>query len=200
MACRTLRREVRQLSSDVYGLFKLIKGVPEFFKKRVTVNRAQELIKTDLDRRMERFLETVRNGIYDRPNSPYLKLLQLAGCEFVDLCDQVRRCGIEPTLARLAGEGVYLTVDEFKGKKEIVRGQHSFRVTPGSFDSCNASPGYRTQSSGTSNHPIRSFVSLDLLSIRIPMACVAFAAHELFSSVHAMFDSILPGAGAINNY
>jgi hypothetical protein len=194
-----MKRDVLQLRSDVQGLVALIKGVPEFLRERVTLQRAGEQIRRDLDGREERFLATVRSGIYDHPKSPYLKLLRLAGCEFSDVQREVQRYGIEETLTRLAGEGVYFTVEEFKGKKDVIRGRHSFRVSPGSFDSLNRSAGYRTQSSGTSNQPIRSFVSLVLLSIRTPVSCVAFAAHGLFSCAHAMYDSILPGAGGINN-
>jgi hypothetical protein len=199
MSLQLLKRDVSQLRSDVRGLVALVKGVPEFFKERVTVQGAQEQIRKDLDHREERFLETARTGIYDRPDSPYLKLLKLAGCEFADLQAQVRRCGVEETLRQLAREGVYLTSDEFKGKKEVTRGRHCFRVIPHYFDSLRASGGYRTQSSGTTNQPIRSFVSLDLLAIRTPATCLAFAAHDLFSRAHAMYDSVLPGSAGINN-
>ena len=194
-----MKRDVLQLRSDVQGLLSLIKGVPEFLRERVTLQRAGEQIRRDLDGREERFLATVRTGIYERAKSPYLKLLQLAGCEFSDLQREVRGSGIEETLVRLAQEGVYLTVEEFKGKKEVIRGRHSFRVSPDDFDNNNGSAGYRTQSSGTSNQPTRSFVSLKLLSIRTPATCVTFAAHGLLSCAHAMYDAILPGAGGINN-
>jgi hypothetical protein len=194
-----LQRDLSQLGSDIRGMARLIKAAPEFFRERVTVERAREQIKRDFDRREERFLEVVRSQIFERPKSPYLQLLRFAGCEFADVHAQVRRCGVEDTLAQLAREGVYLSSEEFKGKKDVTRGRHSFRVTPGSFENPNVAGGYRTQSSGTTNHPIRSFVSLDLLAIRTPAACLAFAAHDLFSSVHAMYDSVLPGAAGINN-
>jgi hypothetical protein len=199
MKAAMLHRDFRQMRSDIGGLFELIKEVPQFSRERVTLESATEEIKRDLDRREERFLELVRSQIFERPKSPYFKLLSLAGCEFSDLQDSVRRFGIEETLVRLASEGAYLTIEEFKGKKDVIRGRHSFRVFPNSFDNDSGSAGYRTQSSGTSNEPTRSFVSLGLLSIRTPASSVAFAAHGLFSHVHAMYDSILPGSGGINN-
>jgi hypothetical protein len=195
----SIRRDLSQLQSDVRGTLALIKAVPGFFRERVTLQRAQEQIKRDLDRREERFLDVARTQIFARPESPYLKLLRHAGCEYGDFQTLIRRCGIEQTLARLASEGVYLTVEEFKGKKDVVRGGLSFPVLPGCLEVKQQSAGYRIQSSGTSNQPVRSFVSLDLLSIRTPATCVAFAAHGLFAHAHAMYDSILPGSGAINN-
>jgi hypothetical protein len=180
-------------------MLRLVKAVPGFFRERVTLERAKEEIKRGLDRREERFLEIVRSQIFERPKSPYLRLLALAGCEFSDLQAQVRRCGIEDTLAQLAREGVYLSSAEFKGKKEVTRGGHCFRVAPGCLENPNVAGGYRTQSSGTTNQPIRSFVSLDLLAIRTPATCLAFGAHDLFSRAHAMYDSVLPGSAGINN-
>jgi hypothetical protein len=194
-----LQRDLSQLGSDIRGMVRLIKAVPGFFRERVTLERAKEQIKRELDRREERFLDNVRSQIFERPQSPYLQLLRLAGCEFSDLRAQVKRCGIEDTLTQLAREGVYLSSDELKGKKQVIRGRYSFRVTPGCFESPNVAGGYRTQSSGTTNQPIRSFVSLDLLAIRTPASCLAFAAHDLFSCAHAMYDSILPGSAGINN-
>ena len=180
-------------------MFTLAKAVPEFFSEQITLQRAEEEIKKALDHREERFLDVARTRIYERPSSPYTKLLKLAGCEFSDLQIQVRRHGVEETLRQLAREGVYLTSEEFKGKKEVVRGKQSFRVAPGDFEHPDSSAEYPTQSSGTTNQPIRSFVSLDLLAIRTPATCLFFAAHNLFSYAHAMYDAILPGPAGINN-
>ena len=195
----SLKRNFRQLNSDLKGMFTLVRAVSEFFSERLTLQRAEEEIERDLDCREEKFLELARARIYGCPTSPYLKLLKFARCEYSDLQTHVHRFGLEATLKQLAGEGVYLTADEFKGKKEVVRGGTAFRVTPGHFECPDGSAGYRTQSSGTINQPIRSFVSLDLLKKRAPVTCIFFAAHNLFSHFHAMYDAILPGAAAINN-
>ncbi|HEY7320988.1 MAG TPA: hypothetical protein VIE89_25770 [Candidatus Binatia bacterium] len=193
------KRNCRQLNSDLKGMLALMRAVPEFFSERLNLQRAQEEIKRDLDHREEKFLSLVHAQIYGRADSPYLKLLKLARCEFSDLRTQVRRFGLERTLKQLAEEGVYLTADEFKGKKEVLRGGKSFRVTASHFECPDSTAGYRTQSSGTSNQPIRSFVSLNLLAIRAPVTYLFFAAHNLFSHSHAMYDAILPGSAGINN-
>jgi len=199
MNIETVKRNYRQLNSDLKGMFSLVRAMPEFFSERITLRRAEEEIKRDLDHREEKFLELVHARIYERPSSPYLQLLKLVRCEYSDLRAQVHRFGLEGTLKQLAGEGVYLTADEFKGKKEVVRGGKSFRVRPSHFECPNLPAGYRTQSSGTINQPIRSFVSLNLLAMRVPVTCLFFAAHNLFSHSHAMYDAILPGAAGINN-
>jgi hypothetical protein len=194
-----IKRDLSQVGSDLQGLSTLVSAVPQFFRQRATLQWAQEEINKAFDYREKRFLELVRSQIFERPTSPYRKLFRVAGCEFSDLRAQVRRSGIEGTLKQLAREGVYFTSEEFKGKKEVIRGGQSFHVVPEFFNNRGVSTGYRTQSSGTTNDPIRSFVSLDLLRIRTPATYLFFVAHGLFSHAHAMYDAILPGSAGLNN-
>jgi len=187
---------------DLWKLFTipiaLPRGVRRFLNERTTVPRAEEEIRRLLDDRERRFLELVRQRIYGRPTSPYLRLLKIAGCEFSDLWDHTHRYGLEPTLDRLAREGVYLTSEEFKGKKDVVRGAQSFRVSQGDFQRAEVSAGFATQSSGTSNRPVPLFISLDWLAVRTLTMAVFFSAHDLFRYSHVMYDAILPGS-AVNH-
>ena len=102
-------------------------------------------------------------------------------------------------MEQLAREGVYLTSDEFKGKRAVVRGTRTFWVSPQDFKRADAPAGFATQSSGTRNDPVRSFVSLDWLAERSLVVAAVFAAHDLFPRAHAMYDAILPGGSAVNN-
>jgi hypothetical protein len=180
-------------------MFALARALPEFLRERLTVERAEEQTKRALDRREESFIELARARIYENPGSPYLRLLKIAGCEFSDLRAEVDRRGLEPTLERLAGEGVYLTSDEFKGKKEVARGGESFLVSPGDFAPAESAPGFTSQSSGTRNQPISSVLSLDLLAVWALAKCVCFSAHDLFSRSHAVYDAILPTSGGVRD-
>ncbi len=194
-----LSRRYRELQNglrnfDVKGKIALSAAVGEFLRERITVHRAKQEVGRALETRSERFLDLVRTQIYERPASPYLKLLKNSGCDFSDLQTQVRRRGIEQTLEQLAADGVYLTSDEFKGKKEIVRGRECFRVTPADFARADLPVGFTIQSSGTRNRPVRSVIPLDWLAIRTIGTGVFFAAHDLFSYAHAIYDAILPGS------
>ena len=181
------------------GAYRLGRALPAFFREQIIVPRAEEEIKRMLASREERFLELARSRIYAYPESPYLRLLKIAGCEFADLQAQVNRDGLEKTLERLATQGVYLTSDEFKGKKEVVRGGQSFLVFPENFQRRDSAPGFITQSSGTGSRPTRSLVALDWLALRALSTCVLFSAHDLFACSHALCDAMLPGSGGINN-
>ncbi len=87
-----------------------------------------------LANRERNLLTIVRRAIYENERSPYLKLLKLAGREYGDLEHMIWSDGIEPTLKKLCQEGVYISIEEFKGKKEVTRGGNVFQFTEGDFD------------------------------------------------------------------
>ena len=85
-------------------------------RRRVTI------VRTRLQRRGDDFLAVARRSIYGWPASPYRRLLAHAGCEYGDLERLVRDDGVEGALATLLQHGVFLTVEEFKGRRPAVRG------------------------------------------------------------------------------
>jgi hypothetical protein len=199
---RALQERYREFRSDlgkIRSTLALAAALPRFLGDPFTVPRAEEEIKRLLDNRVDRFLELIRTQIYARPDSAYLRLLKHAGCEFSDLQRHVHHHGIEETLVELVKEGVYLTSDEFKGKKEVVRGGEAFRVSPGHFERVDLSAGFPIQSSGTRNAPYQTFSSLDWRTLQITGEAISFHAHDLFSCVHALYEPIVAGSVGAGN-
>ncbi len=196
----TVKANVSQLKSDLRkagATLALIRSLRGFFREQVTVERAEGEIRRSLETREERFLELIQTRVYARPSSAYLKLLNFAGCDYSDLRASVRRHGLEGALEQLAKAGVYLTAEEFKGKREVVRGTLSFSVSPGEFDLQDSVSGFVTESSGSSNRPVRTLNPIDWIAIRTFSIGVYLKAHDLFSRSHAVYDAILPGTGGI---
>src|SRR5258706_1951064 len=100
----------------------LAASLGDFLREPVTLARAEDKIKRDLERREEDFLRVARGEIYARPDSPYLKLLGLARRAFADLEAEARRHGLVKTMEKLARQLVYLTSDECRLTKPTVRG------------------------------------------------------------------------------
>jgi hypothetical protein len=201
---RELKNRYRELKIEIKNVnlrstFALAGAVRRFVSERVTLERAEREVKATLESRGQIFLDLARARIYARPGSPYLKLLKFAGCEYADLATHVRRDGLEATLEELAGQGVYLTADEAKGKKEVMRGSLSFRVSPADLRNDLSSPGFVVESSGTSNRPLRSAASFDRFADWALTQCIFFSAHGLFSYSHAVYDAILPAGGGLRN-
>ena len=83
--------------------------------------------------RERNFLDTARSVIFANPAHPYHYMFRLAGCSYEDLERRVHREGLESTLAAIHRAGVWLSHDEFKGKKPIVRSGQTISASSASF-------------------------------------------------------------------
>jgi hypothetical protein len=179
------------------GFFRDLK---DFLQNPITVEEAEQEVKRRIGSREEKFLSLIETQVISRPNSPYRRLFKFAGCELGDLRDHARRHGLERTLEKLAGEGVYLTPDEFKGKRAVVRGRDSFRVDLRELDNTfEGAPSLSMHTSGTSNRPRQYFISLSTMASRAFPMCLFFSAHNLFSSSYGVYDAILPANGGVRD-
>jgi len=113
-----------------------------------------ESIRHNFENREANFLAVVRDSICAYPSNPYRRMLQLAQCEYEDLEREVRRKGLESALTALLDAGVYLTQDEAKGRKPIVRSGELIPSGESSFLN-PAATGIQAQSSGSSGRHTR---------------------------------------------
>lgn len=179
--------------------FTLTVGVRDFLRDRLTLVQAEEQIKRGLDQRERNCIELIRTRVFEDPDSPYRPLFAHAGCAFSDFQASVHQHGVDGALERLAAAGVYLTSDEFKGKREVVRGGTSFPVAPERFLRQGPASGFIGLSSGTRNQPVSTFIPLDWLAVRTAAAGLFCASHDLYSRAHAFYDGILPAGPGMNN-
>src|SRR3954447_7323901 len=100
---------------DLMKALRLTRDFPRFVRRPLSERRATEIIRRRLETREARFLRMAQRAIYNRPASPYLKLLRAAGCDLGDLRRLVHTEGLEGALERLDDSGVYVSLDEFKG-------------------------------------------------------------------------------------
>ena len=115
-----------------------------------SIVESKQVIIEGLRQRDQNFLNLVKKGIYENQKSPYLKLLKVAGCEFGDIELLVRQNGLEPTLNKLLAAGVYIGWEEFKGKREVVRGGQHFHFREADFDNPYLAGYYHVRSRLTS--------------------------------------------------
>ena len=115
---------------------RLVGGLRRYLRNPLTLAEARATLRCRLERREADFLALARDAVFANPRSPYRALLRLAGCEYGDLERLVRRDGVEGALRALLRQGVYLTVDEFKGRRRSFeaprrsRAGRSFSRTP----------------------------------------------------------------------
>jgi hypothetical protein len=142
---------------------RLVGGLPHMLRRPIRAGDARSVLRRRLERRDADFLDLVRAGVYEGPGSPYRELFRLAGCEYGDLERLVAREGLEEALRQLYARGVYLTVDELKGRRAAIRGSTAIQVDPARLFSPRLAPHLLSQSSGSRG--ARSVVPISLPAV-----------------------------------
>jgi hypothetical protein len=177
----------RGLAGDVAKLVRVARDLPRFLRTPLDADAAAGAIRARLATREATFLAMAVRSIYGRPSSPYVKLLRAAGCELADLRQLVESDGLEPALERLAAAGVYLTFEEFKGRKDVVRGSQRFTMAEDEFDNPDLTPHLEARSGGSRSPGTSVKMALPYLSELAAYTCVALHAHGLARHEHAVW-------------
>lgn len=167
-------RRTRQVSADLRRGFSYGSTV---LREPVTYESAVASIRARLRTRAGRFLDTVERTIFGNPNSPYRPLLDHAGYDFAGLRALVLQEGVEPALRRLRDDGVYLSVEEFKGLREARRGACTLRFGEDDFRNPLVRSGFPTVSGTRPRAGTRSLVPATEPRIRAEHFAVTFAAY-----------------------
>ena len=134
--------------------------LPSFLRHPLTLQEIRPILRRRLEQREADFLGLMKRAVYEYAGSPYRDLLRLAGCEYGDLERLMVQGGVEGTLRTLFREGVYLTAEEFKGRRPIVRGNATIAVDPNSFQnslSTSAVPAHTSGSRGAGTPVVLDF-------------------------------------------
>ena len=185
--------------SDLIKYSRLAWGLRDFLRGTITLEQSKQVISDRLRNRERNFLSLVQKGIYQNPKSPYLKLLRIAGCEFGDIESLVNQDGIEATLHKLLAEGVYLSWEEFKGKRGVVRGGNHLWFRERDFDNPFLPVYYQVQSSGTRSAGTRTTFDLshhlETSYYRLPMLAV----NNALDVPLGLWKPVLPAKSGISN-
>ncbi len=122
---------------DLRAAARYVTGLGPFLRRPLGSGEAHRRVRDQLALRETAFLDLLERSVFDRRDrdgGPYLKLLRHAGVSKEDVRELVRHEGIEGALGRLYDEGVYVTLDEFKGRRPIRRGSLEVEVRPSDFD------------------------------------------------------------------
>jgi hypothetical protein len=179
---------------DLLAGTRLVLSLPRLLRDPVTPDRARSILEARLRRRDADFLALLRR-ILATESGPYFRLLQHAGCGLGDVERLVRGGGTEEALRTLARAGVYLTVEEFKGRRPVVRGTLRFEVDPAALRRPGAGRSLPAHTSGSRGTP--AAVPIDLASIRdwAVDACLDYEARGGQDWIHARWT--VPGGDSL---
>jgi hypothetical protein len=175
---------------------RLAQRLPRFLRNTLSIEEARSTVRRRVAQRTEHFLSLVRDVFLARPENPYYRLLGSIGCTYGDVQRLIETKGLESALLALHQAGVCLSVEEFKGRRPVVRGSLSFQVNPAHLLNPNAVVVAPRASSGSRG--ARTLIPLDLDSIRDQALdiCVTFDSHGGADWSFAVWD--VPGGAAID--
>ena len=147
---RPLADRLRPWTEDAAAGVRLLRGLPTFLRNPTTLEQARAELDERLRHREPRFVALVNRAIYhEHSPNPIRHLLRAAGCEPGDLAGLVEQEGVEGALHALYQRGVYLTLDEFKGRQPVVRGSTRLTIDPSLFANPGSGRQFASQTSGS---------------------------------------------------
>jgi hypothetical protein len=167
-------------------------AVRRFLKHPITLDEAKRVVRARMEQRAQNLVLTVTRGVYNHPASPYLALLTHAGCELGDFRDLVARKGVDQALRQLREAGVYVTYEEFKGRKPIERPGLTIPTRASDFDNPDARRDLAGRTSGSTGAAVKFAIDLDYIAARASQRLIALAAHDLVGVPSAYWRGILP--------
>ncbi len=169
--------------------FRAISELPRYLCQPLAPAECRAILQTRLAQREDDFLYLARSTIYADDSSPYRALLRHAGCEYGDLDRLVRKEGLEAALAVLFREGVYLSADEFKGRRPAVRGGMTIAAGADLLRNPLTVPHFWTTTGGSRG--AAALVRLDLACIRdrAVNTCLALDARGGMNWRHAIWST-----------
>ncbi len=183
--------------------FRFIDGFRRFTKTRMEPEEAAALARTFIKKRVqareENFLNLAEKGIFQYSESPYRKLLEHRRIRFDDLKQWVSMDGIEAGLRTLEREGIYFTVDEFKGRVPVIRDGLRVQCNPSMFDNPFLSFVYEVRSGATRSAGTRVRIDFDYLHQRSMYDAMLLDIHICLTAPVANWFPVFPGAPGINS-
>jgi hypothetical protein len=149
---------------DVTTFARYARGLRRFLGHPLTPLECRRMVADQLSAREASFLRVLERAVFASPRSPYRRLLEHAGIELGDIARAVRQDGIEATLETLYAKGVYVTLEQFKGRRAIERPGLSLPVRPGDFDNPLLARHFEVTTGGSRGAGRRVMVDLDLLT------------------------------------
>jgi hypothetical protein len=185
--------------ADARALGRFVRGLRSFLRWRITPEEARQIVRQNIARRGENLLETLERNVFANRRSPYLALLRRADVGLEDIRRMVAGDGLEASLETLHGAGVYVTFEEFKGRRPIVRDGLELPVTARDFDNPLAARSFAGRTSGSTGPATRTALDLDHLIDQVPAKALEADAFGMWSAPMALWRAVPPSPTGLRN-
>jgi hypothetical protein len=140
----------------------------------------------------------LQRSVFESADSPYRRLLDWAGVDYSEIANLVQLQGIEKTLHDLCQAGVYVTVEEFKGKQPARRGSAEFHFREKDFNNPYFPGHVSARTGGSRSAGTRTAYDFDHLAEKWAIQQVLrLDSHGVLGCPLAMWLPTMPGAGPV---
>jgi hypothetical protein len=101
--------------------YRFSTGLHRFLRRTLSAAECRRMVDERLRRRDESFLHVIEQAVLQNPGSPYLPLFRNASLSLPQVTSWVKQDGVEGALAHLYDAGVWVGLDEFKGRIPLRR-------------------------------------------------------------------------------
>ncbi len=158
---------------------RYLRGLRGYLRRPLDPADAPGLVERQLAGREDAFLRLLDRGVFRQSQGVYARLLRHGGVEHGDLESLVREHGVEGAMERLRREGIYVSLEEFKGRRPIARPGLEIPTAEADFDNPLLAGHYEARTSGSRSAGRRIVIDLDLLAYEA-------AYHQLFLTIHGL--------------
>jgi hypothetical protein len=191
--------ESKRITGQIFAYGRFMADLRSFLTTPIGFDAARAAILRRFDNRNQLFLRMARDCIYGNPASPYLPLLKDAGCRYDDMASELEHGDLESLLRKLKDNGVWISFDEYKGRKPIRRGSTLYPATGHGFDNTCLGAGFRAQTGGSSGRPTRVQIDLAYLEARACYEHMVFKELDLYGLPFAIWYPRFPGSVGLSN-
>jgi hypothetical protein len=190
-----MRQRFGGLFGEVWGSLFFLSRLPFYLMRPLHHDRLPSVLAQRLEDRESAFAALVERIFSSPGRSPYKKLFSWAGVKRADVWALLGHDGVEGTLRLLLHEGIYLTPEEFKGRRPVRRGNHEISVRPEMFLRSVSLSKFNIQTSGSSGRRSPVPLTLDYVRSRAVDAYCDLRAREGLNWVQGLWG--VPGSSAV---
>ncbi|HVS02110.1 MAG TPA: hypothetical protein VMT16_05010, partial [Thermoanaerobaculia bacterium] len=176
---------------------RYLAGLPGFLRGTLSPEQCRRRVEERLANRQAAFLDVLRAGVYGNRRSPYRRLAERAGIPLAEVTGWVERDGVEAALERLCDAGVYLTLEEFKGRRPIRRPGLELTVSPADFDMPRS--GYPARSGGSRGPATPVIIDHGLLTHEAAYSRLSLDAAGIGERPVAVWRPVPPGVAGLKD-
>ncbi len=189
---------VAQAGADLAAFARYARGLRGYISDRLDDEEARRRVVERLGRREENFVRLLEERIFAVPSSPYRPLFDHAGLELGDAVRLAREEGVEGALGRFYDTGVYVSLDEFKGRRPIQRGSLVLDVTSEDFDNPSTRRVMSGSSSGSRGPARRTKIDFRHMEDNAVYTPISLRAEGIAGRPYAIWRPVPPGQAGLN--